>query len=139
VSVVFLDIGYVIALEASDDQHHEAAREHWKSFAAALPPMVTTSYVFDEVVTFFTCRGRHAKPVEIGNRLLESAAVQLVPVDEELFRAGWKYLEQRPDKRYSLTGCISFVLMESRRIPATLAFDAHLVRAGFRTLPGHRG
>jgi predicted nucleic acid-binding protein len=51
VKSVFVDTGYLIALDASDDQHHRAARAHWNKFSAALPPLVTTSYVFDEVVT----------------------------------------------------------------------------------------
>jgi uncharacterized protein len=139
VSPVFLDTGYLIALEASDDQHHEEAREHWKSFSAALPPLVTTSYVFDEVVTFFTSRGRHAKAVEVGRRLLESPSVELIHVEEELFQAGWEYLKQRPDKRYSLTDCISFVLMQRRGIGQALAFDGHFAQAGFGILSGRRG
>jgi predicted nucleic acid-binding protein len=49
----FLDTGYVIALEAADDQYHDAAVQHWRGFIAQLSPLVTTSYVFDEVVTFF--------------------------------------------------------------------------------------
>ncbi len=128
-------MGYLIALEASDDQHHRAARAHWSTFAAALPPLVTTSYVFDEVVTFFTSRGRHAKAVEIGRRLLESPSVSLVQVDEELFHGGWEYLQQRSDKRYSLTDCISFVLMQRLGIMEALAFDAHFFQAGFQILP----
>jgi uncharacterized protein len=139
VSPVFLDTGYVIALETSDDQHHDEAREHWRRFSTALPPLVTTSYVFDEVVTFFSSRGRHAKAVEVGTRLLESPSVEMIQVEEELFRAGWEYLKQRSDKRYSLTDCISFVLMQRRSIAQALAFDGHFVQAGFNLLPGRRG
>ena len=69
---VFLDTGYVIALEAADDQYHEAAVQHWRGFTTQLPPLVTTSYVFDEVVTFFNTRNQQAKASEIGNRLLRS-------------------------------------------------------------------
>jgi len=61
---VFLDTGYLIALEASDDQHHRMALEHWSELALDLPLLVTTSYVFDETVTFFNSRQRHAKAVE---------------------------------------------------------------------------
>jgi len=43
---VFLDTGYLIALEASDDQNHAAARRHWRGFSRRLPPLVTTSLVF---------------------------------------------------------------------------------------------
>jgi len=52
VTSVFLDTGYVIALEAADDQYHDAAVQHWRGLSTQLPPLVTTSYVFDEVVTF---------------------------------------------------------------------------------------
>lgn len=53
---VFLDTGYLIALEDADDQDHEAARDHWQRLPA-FPILTTTSYVFDEVVTFFNGRG----------------------------------------------------------------------------------
>jgi predicted nucleic acid-binding protein len=33
----FLDTGYLIALEASDDQHHEAALRHWQEDVLARP------------------------------------------------------------------------------------------------------
>ena len=66
---VFLDTGYVIALELAGDQNHRAALKHWRGIANSLPLLVTTSYVFAEIVTFFTSRGHHAKAVEIGKRL----------------------------------------------------------------------
>jgi len=86
-------------------------------------------------VTFFNKRGRHAKALEIGERLLSSASVGLVHVDEALFEAGWSYFRTRSDKRYSLTDCISFVLMEREAIRTALAFDQHFIQAGFKTLP----
>ncbi len=70
--MIFLDTGYIIALEAADDQNHEAALRHWVLFSKNLPLVFTTSYVFDEVVTFFNNRGHHPKSVEIGNNLLKS-------------------------------------------------------------------
>jgi len=30
VTAVFVDTGYLIALEAADDQHHDAADQHWR-------------------------------------------------------------------------------------------------------------
>jgi len=123
VTSVFLDTGYVIALEAADDQYHEAAVQHWRGFTTQLPPLATTSYVFDEVVTFFNSRNQHAKASEIGNRLLRSPTVQLVHVDEALFYDAWQYFTQHSDKSYSLTDCVSFMVME---------------RLGVRCAPGHK-
>lgn len=133
---VFLDTGYLIALESSDDQHHERARRHWQDFLADQPRLVTTEYVFDEVVTFFNSRGHHGKAVEIGERLLQSASVEIVYVDAALFEHGWLLFQRRSDKRYSLTDCISFVVMERDELGEALSFDRHFEQAGFRVLPG---
>ena len=69
----FLDTGSLIALEASDDQHHDVAVRNWREDILAAPPLIiTTSYVFVEVVTFFNSRDRHEKAGEIGQRLQAS-------------------------------------------------------------------
>jgi predicted nucleic acid-binding protein len=124
-----------LALELANDQNHRAASKHWRGMTKSLPLLVTTSYVFDEVVTFFNNRGHHAKAVEVGNRLLNSPSVQLVHVDEALFREGWHYLQQHGDKEYSVTDCISFVLMKRLDTDTAFAFDKHFVQAGLRKLP----
>lgn len=108
---------------------------HWQQVRSSRPAFVTTSYVFDEVVTFFNSRGYHAKAVEVGNTLLHSPSTELVQVDEALFDAGWRYFQQHQDKQYSLTDRISFVVMQQRRIVAALAFDNHFTQAGFQKLP----
>lgn len=132
---IFLDTGYVIALEASDDQHHEEAKTHWKGFITDRPRMTSTTYVFDEVVTFFNSRGRHEKAVETGKRLQASKMLELIPVGDELFEEGWKYFQEHGDKRYSLTDCISFVVMQKHDMRMALAFDKHFEQAGFQRLP----
>lgn len=134
-SPVFLDTNYVIALEASDDQHQEQASRHWREMGPTLSSIVTTTYVFDEAVTFFNSRGRHEKAVEIGRRLRESRIVEMVPEKNTLFESAWTHLQERPDKRYSLTDCISFAVMERRDIDTALAFDTHFQQAGYQCVP----
>ena len=134
-STVFLDTGYVLALELSNDQNHRIASKHWRSLKKRLPLLVTTSYVFDEVVTYFNSRGHHAKAVEVGNRLLTSPSVQFVQVDDGLFREGWHYFQRHQDKDYSLTDCISFVVMKRFKIETAFAFDQHFVQARFKKVP----
>ncbi len=132
---VFLDTGYVIALELASDQNHRAASKHWRSVTKSLPLLVTTSYVFAEIVTFFNSRGHHAKAVEIGNRLLDSPSIRLIHVEEGLFREGWKYFQKHKDKEYSLTDCISFLVMEEFGIETAFTFDKHFVQARFKKVP----
>ena len=134
---VFVDTGYLLALELASDQNHQRALSHWQRIKAASLHFVTTTYVLDEVATFFNSRGFHAKAVEVGERLLRSPSVDLAHVDKALFGAAWRYFQKHEDKAYSLTDCVSFVLMEERGIRQALAFDKHFVQAGFRVLPGN--
>jgi uncharacterized protein len=134
-NAVFVDTGYLLALELTNDQHHQAATRHWQGIVTALPRLVTTSYVFDEVVTFFNSRGQHTKAIQVGNNLLLSPSVQLIHVDTALFYKGWAYFQRHQDKDYSLTDCISFLVMQKLGIGTAFAFDQHFVQAGFTKEP----
>lgn len=128
----FVDTGDLLALERRNDGNHLRALEHWRSLKGrGLPPLVTTTYVFDEVVTYLNSRGLHASAVKTGKRLFESPSIELVRVGEDLFRGAFALMEGRPDKRYSLTDCVSFVLMRGRGISTALAFDRHFEQEGF--------
>ncbi len=131
----FLDTGYLLALELSNDQDHLRTLKHWQTLAGSRIRLVTTSSIFEEVVTFFNNRRHHAKAVEVGTRLLRSATVELVHVDESLFAAAWKYFHDHDDKEYSFADCVSFVVMSMRQLTAALSLDRHFEQAGFRRLP----
>ncbi|MUL37088.1 type II toxin-antitoxin system VapC family toxin [Gloeocapsopsis dulcis] len=132
---VFLDTSYLLALELANDQNHQAAQTHWQQVITNTRSFVTTSYIFDEVVTYFNSRNHHAKAVQVGNRLLLSPSVQLVHVDQALFYLGWAYFQQYQDKQYSLTDSISFVVMQQYDIQVAYTFDQHFTQAGFQKEP----
>ena len=132
---LFLDANFVIALGISDDQHHYEAEQYWKTLIQTSFSLVTTSYVLDEIVTFLNSRRQHNKALRAGNNLLSASHIQMIHVDEALFYEGWEYFEQHVDKTFSLTDCISFVLMNRLGIEEALTFDKHFAQAGFRKLP----
>ncbi|MEI7451448.1 MAG: PIN domain-containing protein [Desulfomonile sp.] len=131
----FLDTGYLIALEAADDQYHQTALVHWENLTKSIPPLVTTSYVFDEVVTFFNMKRRNGKAVEIGKLILASPSVELIHIDEKLFHEAWRYFIQHSDKSYSFTDCASFAVMKRLSIQTALTFDKHFLMAWFSKEP----
>ena len=133
---LFLDTSYLIAVENADDQHHKTASKHWRDLLKSSPrPLVTSSYVLVEVVTLLNNRRTHSKAVELGNNLLSSRLFNVVHVNEELFYEDWRYFQKYKDKRYSLTDCVSFVLMNKLGIEEALTFDKHFTQAGFKKLP----
>lgn len=134
--MLFVDTGYLIALSDTSDQHHLEATAHWRTLSPR-SELLTSAYVLDELATFFGSRGFHSKAVDVVERLQASPRVTIVHPDADLFDAAWAFFRSRPDKRYSLTDCLSFVLMEREGIRDALAFDAHFEQAGFVRLPSH--
>lgn len=134
-TLVFADSSYLIALEVDNDQHHQLAQQHWQSLARRSIELVITSFIFDEVMTFLNSWRLHAKAVQLGDILLQSSYVRLMHVETSLFTEGWAYFRQHKDKYYSLTDCISFVVMQNLGITIALTFDKHFEQAGFIRQP----
>lgn len=132
---LFLDTSYLIAVESTDDQYRKAASAHWRSLLKSPRRLVTSSYVLVEVVTLLNNRRSHSKAVELGNNLLSSRLFNVVHVNEELFYEAWRYFQKYKDKTYSLTDCVSFVLMKKLGLTEALTFDKHFEQAGFAKLP----
>lgn len=72
---VFIDTGYLLALEIANDQHHFLAQQHWKTILQTYPQFVTSSFVFDETVTFLNSRGYHNTAKRMGIFLMHSQTV----------------------------------------------------------------
>jgi uncharacterized protein len=135
VNFAFLDSAFVIALEFAHDQNHLVARKCWASFAAQGRCVATTFFVLNEVVTHLNSRRSHDRAVRLGEELMKSSQGTFIEVDHELFVAGWDYFVRHADKEYSLTDCISFVVMQQRGLRQALTFDQHFAQAGFECVP----
>ena len=60
--------------------------------------------------------------------------MKVVTVDTSLLMRGLQLYEQRQDKTWGLTDCISFVVMQEQGLLEAVTADIHFVQAGFRAL-----
>ena len=58
--------------------------------------------------------------------------IEVVPFSADAVPAAVRFYEARPDKDWSLTDCLSFVVMEQRKVSRALTTDRHFQQAGFR-------
>jgi predicted nucleic acid-binding protein len=70
-------------------------------------------------------------------RLSMNSATEVVPPTIDLLEREIDLYERRPDKEWSLTDCISFVVMSERGLTEALTGDHHFEQAGFRALFRH--
>ncbi len=66
--------------------------------------------------------------------LLADANVQVVSFDMQLHEEGIRLYVTRADKEWSLTDCISFIVMRRESVAEALTGDHHFEQAGFVAL-----
>ncbi len=129
--MIFVDTGYVLALVSPGDLLHRRAQS-WAS--AIAEPLIVSEYVLWEIVNALSLPADRAKPHAVIKRLRSAADCEFVAASADLFQSGLDLHESRRDKEWSLTDCISFVIMKQRGLGRALAHDHHFEQAGFEAL-----
>ncbi|MFA7235342.1 MAG: PIN domain-containing protein [Phycisphaeraceae bacterium] len=127
---VFADTSYFIAVLAPDDANHVEA----KKWSDHLPVVVTTAWVMTELAAYLAAPYNRALFHAIIASLRNSPSVQFIPASQELFDRGIGLYAARSDKAWSLTDCISFIVMQREGLADALTADRHFSQAGFDAL-----
>lgn len=135
----FVDTTFLVARFNLRDTNHKSALSLLRDLAegkAGTFRLVTTDYVFDEMVTAILARtGRQGLAAEAGRAILGSKAWRLEVLSRQDFERGWTLFLERKDKRWSFTDCTSFAFMEHRGFKKALSFDRNFAQAGFAMFP----
>lgn len=78
--------------------------------------------------------GGRAAFLRLVDNLKSNPLCLIVPASQLLFDQGLALYADRPDKEWSLTDCISFVVMREQGLSEALTGDRHFEQAGFRAL-----
>jgi predicted nucleic acid-binding protein len=129
-SPCFADTFFFLALVSRKDPrvHALATQAH-----LAARPLITTAWVLVELADHLCDVPNRAVFDRLYTALTVSPHVEIVRPDEALFTRGIARYRARPDKDWSLTDCISFLVMEDRGLTDALTGD-HFTQAGFRAL-----
>ena len=132
--MVFADAGYWIALWHPRDGLDERALA--VADALGSTSLVTTHLVLVEALDAMAGMGefRRRFAAQMVQSLEDNPGVEIVPQTEAWFRAAVERYAARPDQRWSLTDCASFLVMEERNIRVALAYDRDFEQAGFTAL-----
>lgn len=128
----FVDTWFFVALfDARDADHDNAKRLDRMTRRDAL---ITHDGILTEFLAFVSEEGpriRERAVMVIRNTLRDRT---VVAADRPLFLRALDLYERRPDKEYSLTDCISMVVMRERGITHVLTNDHHFRQEGFTVL-----
>jgi len=128
---VFADAFYFVGLLNREDQHHvrvvaAAGQLHGE--------LVMTEWILAEFADALAESASRRLVPQFIRDLEHDPKVRIIRASTELFRRGLQLYGERPDKEWSLTDCISFVVMKDERISDVLTGDKHFEQAGFKVL-----
>ena len=131
---VFADAGYWIAMLNPADQLHRKALSVTAEIAGLR--IVTSEMVLVEFLNSVARLGDEVRieAAAILPKLSANPNVHVVPQTSAQLAAAARRYAGRPDQRWSVTDCASFLIMEGRGIIKALAYDRDFVQAGFRAL-----
>lgn len=129
-STVFLDTGFAIALLSPRDQYHATALNLAAEIRRQGTKVITSDAVLLEIGAALAKLAYRPAAIKLIDGLRADPKVEIVPLDSRLFEAAYRLFRERPDKEWSLTDCVSFVIMQERRISQALAADEHFRQAG---------
>lgn len=130
-TLVFADAFYYLAILNPKDAAHQAAVAASLTYRGA---MITSAWVLAEVADGTAAVNRRSRFVTLYTALTKDTGLIIVRPTWELFQAGIEFYSRHQDKDWSLTNCISFVVMRRAKTVDALTGDHHFEQAGFRAL-----
>ena len=129
---LLLDTAYIQALLSRRDAYHEAALRLLPEVASAHEVLLTEAVLIESANAL--SRINRQGFAEFVRAAYEEPNIRIVAVDSALLRRGLELYELRADKTWSLTDCLSFVVMENEGVTDAATTDHHFEQAGFRAL-----
>lgn len=128
---VFADTSFYGALLNPRDHWHEQAV---RSSAMLTGDVVLTDFILIELGNALSSIRSRQVFVNLVRNLRADPRVTIVAASRELLDGGLARYAHRMDKAWSLTDCISFVVMEQHGLTDALTADHHFEQAGFTIL-----
>ena len=124
---ILVDTSAWYAIIDRNDQDHVAAVSKIQILNR---PLVTSNYIFDEILTLLQARLGPSIAIPFGQKLWDQEVSALIRITEEDEEKAWRVFRQYADKGFSFTDCTSFALLERLDINTVFAFDDHFVQYG---------
>lgn len=131
---LFLDTSFAIALSSPNDQFHSPAVALAGKIKLEKRRLITTRFVFIEIGNSLARFRFRSAAITLLNNLERDPTVRIEPVSEAIYQKAYQLFQQRPDKEWGMTDCISFIAMREHGLTDALTADEHFEQAGFRAL-----
>ena len=132
---VLLDTSAIFAAARPRSDRHAEAGAAYRTLLTGTQRLVVTDLIVAELHALSLARVHPRFGLDLIDRLLTSARIEIVEAGIERIAAGADLLRRRPGRTYSLTDAVSFVLMRELAISRAFTLDADFAVEGFEVVP----
>jgi predicted nucleic acid-binding protein len=130
VNAVFADTFFYLALLDGRDPSHDRALAQ----SMLKRTILTTEFILLELGNACARAEDHADFLALLAGVRASPRTRIIPLGSGLLQRGLDLFSARRDKDWSLTDCVSFVIMQDEGLAEALTGDSHFEQAGFKAL-----
>jgi predicted nucleic acid-binding protein len=133
-NLIYVDAaGWIALVNRRDALHTEAVRIYRQRLQERCQ-FITASAVLLEVGNWLSPAPLRGLAIDLLQRIEQSSRIEVVHVTPELYTKGWELYSNRLDKDWGVIDCISFVIMQERKLTEAFTSDHHFEQAGFKVL-----
>jgi hypothetical protein len=129
--MIFVDTSFLLAVLNPRDALHSRAQAWAETITE---PLLITEYVVWELVNGLSMPVDRPKVYSAVQEIQTAPEWEWIPASPSLFEAGMRLHRERGDKEWSLTDCISFLVMQQRHLRRALTYDHHFEQSSYEAL-----
>lgn len=130
---VFMDTSFLLAVIDRSDKYHSMAVACYKQLVEEKRTVITTEAVLVEIGNGLSNSKWRQVAYQWITRIRNSRTIfTVVSTTSELLSKAIELYGSRSDKKWSLTDCISFIVMSEQNLSDALTVDHHFEQAGYK-------
>jgi len=133
-NTVFVDTGVWYAMADKSDQYHKKAIEYIKKLVTN-NNFVTTNLVIHETLMLLSRKISKTAAIKFLDMIYSQDNIEIIENEDSIEQKAYRIFKKYTDQDFSITDCLSFVVMKENRIKKAFTFDKHFKTMKFTVIP----
>lgn len=121
----FVDTGAWYAVADTADQFHSIAVKHFNCLLSNKVLLYTTNLVIHETVMLLSRKVSKSAAILFLDTIYNDENVSIVENQKTIEKRGFRIFKKYDDQDFSITDCVSFVVLKDLKIKRVFSFDRH--------------
>ena len=130
-----MDTGAWFAIADKSDQYHHTATKHLRELVDDKTQLITSNLVVHETAMLLARRVSKKAAIQFLGLIFKDSVVEVIQSTSSSEQSAYAYFGKYAEHDFSITDCLSFVIMKQNLIKRAFTFDKHFKTMLFSVEP----